>query len=468
MSERRSAKDRWARFRFSVVGELLAAPPKKGQLRQEWMRLSHKVWRHPITEKPFTVAPSTIERWFYRAHSSGDPITALERQGRRDRGLKRSMPAAIGRVVHEQYQAHPKWSYQLHYDNLVVALAEQPELGRLPSYSTVRRFMKVHDHVKLPRSHRASRSLREKRSFEVEYTNALWHLDFHHGSRKVLTPQGRWEAPILLAILDDHSRLVCHLQWYLQETTECLIHGLTQAFIKRGLPRSLLSDNGSAMIAEETIEGLARLSILKRTTLPASPYQNGKQEVFFSQVEARLMAMLEGQDEVDLELLNQATLAWIEMEVHRRVHRETGQTPLHRWLHSPSVARPCPELEDLRFAFTALQQRRVRKSDGTVSLMGTRYEIPSRYRHLGKVSLRLRSWDKTLVYLVDEHSGALLERIRPLDKLKNADGKRRPLETPTPLDSAPQSIGMAPLLRKLMAEYAATGLPPAYLPKETS
>ena len=27
----------------------------------------------------------------------------------------------------------------------------------------------------------------EVRSFEVDHVNALWHLDFHHGARKVLT-----------------------------------------------------------------------------------------------------------------------------------------------------------------------------------------------------------------------------------------------------------------------------------------
>jgi putative transposase len=32
---------------------------------------------------------------------------------------------------------------------------------------------------------------------------------------------------------------------------------------------------------------------------------------------------------------------------------------------------------------------------------------------------------------------------------------------------AKKPAGMAPLLRELMAEYAATGLPPAYLPKNT-
>ena len=55
----------------------------------------------------------------------------------------------------------------------------------------------------------------------------------------------------MLGILDDHSRLCCHLQWYLSETAEDLVHGLSQAIQKRGLPRALMTDNGSAMIAEE-------------------------------------------------------------------------------------------------------------------------------------------------------------------------------------------------------------------------
>src|SRR5881398_1407228 len=49
--------------------------------------------------------------------------------------------------------------------------------------------------------------------------------------------------------LDDHSRLCCHAQWYLAEGAEELCHGLSQGFKKRQLPRSILFDNGSAMMA---------------------------------------------------------------------------------------------------------------------------------------------------------------------------------------------------------------------------
>ncbi len=66
----------------------------------------------------------------------------------------------------------------------------------------------------------------EARSFEVEHVNALWHLDFHHGSRKLLAHDGQWIMPMLLCVLDDRSRVVCHAQWFLDETARSLIHGL--------------------------------------------------------------------------------------------------------------------------------------------------------------------------------------------------------------------------------------------------
>lgn len=179
-----------------------------------------------------------------------------------------------------QYRAHPRWSVQLHADNLAARVLVNPDLGTAPSYSSVRRFLRARGLRKRrggvaasPGVQRAEqrREEREVRSFEATHVNALWHLDFHHGSQPVLTSAGQWVTPLLLGVLDDRSRLCCHTQWYLAETAEYLVHGLMQAILKRGLPRALLTDNGSAMIAAETREGLARLGIVHHTTLPHSP-----------------------------------------------------------------------------------------------------------------------------------------------------------------------------------------------------
>ncbi len=476
MSDERvvNTHERWAHLRFSVVGPLLASPPPPGELATELERLAATVWRHPVTGEPVHFARSTIERWYYAAHSGTDPVRVLRRKVRRDRGRQRVVGAALAAALHRQYAEHPSWSYQLHRDNLAVSVASEPRLGPLPSYATLRRYMLAHDlcrQRRLPaaegeRGAAGNRPRLEVRSYEAEYVGGLWHLDFHHGSRKILTASGAWVRPLLLAILDDRSRLLCHAQWYLDETAQSLVHGLVQAFLKRGLPRALMSDNGSAMLARELREGLARLSILQQTTLPYSPHQNGKQEVFWAQVEGRLLAMLEGEAEVSLALLNEATQAWIEMEYQRRVHTETDQTPLARWLAGPAVLRPCPDVEALRLAFTASHSRLPRRSDGTVSLAGVRFEIPTRFRSLRRVAIRYASWDLGHVWLMDETAGVVLERLYPLDRARNAEGVRRPVAAPVPVAAAPTSSGIAPLLRQLMAEYAATGLPPAYIPKE--
>jgi len=464
-------RDRWARLRFAIIGPLLAAPPAPRQLHEALCVLAAKTWRHPVSGLDVHFGVSTLERWYYAARRKPDPVAALRNRLRRDIGRFPSLSPLLIETLRAQYREHPGWTVQLHVDNLRVALAGAA--SALPSYPTIRRYLKGQAMFRQARPRRASagalaardRLARlEVRSFEVEHVGALWHLDFHHGKRPVLTREGRWVKPLLFGCIDDRSRLVCHLQWGLDEGAPSLVHGLCQAFMKRGLPRALMTDNGAAMLAEEFTAGLATLGIVHQPTLPYSPYQNAKQESFWGRVEGRLMAMLEGEDALTLELLNQATQAWVEQEYHRTHHAEIGETPLARYLAGPNVARPCPHSAELRAAFRIEIVRRQRRSDGTVSLAGKRFEIPARYRHLERASVRYARWDLTRVDLIDARTGAILCAVRPLDKAANALGQRRALDSPD-IDLSPTpASGIAPLLRQLLADYAATGLPPAYLP----
>ncbi len=176
--------------------------------------------------------------------------------------------------------------------------------------------------------------------------------------------------------------------------------------------------------------------------------------------------MLEGCAELTLALLNEATQAWVELEYNRAVHAELDCSPLVRYLNSPHVGRESPSSDQLRRAFRAEVTRTQRKSDGTLSLEGRRFEIPSRYQHLERVRVRYARWDLSRIDLVDAHTGTILCALYPLDKTANADGRRR-RRVPSPEAPAPTATDIAPLLKKLMAEYAATGLPPAYLPHHT-
>lgn len=471
-------RKKWEQFRFSIIGKLLAKPPKRGELQKELEQLAQEEFIDPQTGQVIKFGFSTIERWYYMALKSDNPVKALRKKIRKDAGTSTAISSQLFAQLKKQYEDYPHWSYKLHSDNLKAHVEKNPQLGEAPSYTTVMRRMKKQGWYKkpyrrIPQSpgyEKAQDRLekREVRGWETEYVHSLWHADYHTGKR-VVDVNGNWHTPKVLCILDDYSRLCCHIQWYLSETAETFIHGLTQAFQKRGLPRSLMTDNGSAMTAHETQNGLVRLGIVHDKTLPYSPYQNGKQEIFWAQLEGRLMAMLTKVEPLTLEFLNKVTLAWVELEYNRSFHEELSTSPLTRFLKGPSVSRPSPASDTFRFMFTLQERRTQRRSDGTITIQGVRFEIPSRFRHLEHLFVRYQSWDLSQAYLIDERTDDLLTRIYPQDKTKNAHGNRRTLE-PVINDQTQvrtkRDDPIPPLLRKILSDYAATGLPPAYVPKE--
>src|SRR5690349_11532038 len=198
---RRRVHDRWGAFRFSVIGHLLAAPPPKGELAAAIAALAERTWHHPITHAHTRFGFSTIERWYYRTlKEKRDPVGVLRRKLRADAGQQTAMSGAVRQAILAQYAAHKSWSVQLHHDNLVALADSNPELKPVPSYATLRRFLKANGLTKRRRissrrtqgAERAEARFldREVRSYEAEYVGGLFHADCHHCSHKVLTARG--------------------------------------------------------------------------------------------------------------------------------------------------------------------------------------------------------------------------------------------------------------------------------------
>lgn len=136
---------RWAELRFSIVGPLLAAPPAPGELKVELEKLAAKQWLHPVTRQRAQFSISTIQRWYYAARRERrDPVGVLRRKIRSDAGRQRSVKGDLAHLLEAQYQAHKRWSYQLHADNLRVVVVGNPQYGAMPSYSSIVRYMKSH------------------------------------------------------------------------------------------------------------------------------------------------------------------------------------------------------------------------------------------------------------------------------------------------------------------------------------
>lgn len=191
------------------------------------------------------------------------------------------------------------------------------------------------------------------------------------------------------------------------------------------------------------------------------------------------MAMIESTQQLTLEKLNQLTQVWLEYDYHRNLHSEIGTTPLQRFTQARSVGRDAPDSQSLRRAFRKRVRRRQRRTDGSCSLEGRRFEIPSRFAQLEFVTLSYARWDLSTVELIDPDTGVMLSRIYPLDKHANATGVRRTREnTATRSDDSPVQAmdsaqaalcavdeqGLSPLMRKHLREFGATGMPPGFIP----
>lgn len=84
-----------------------------------------------------------------------------------------------------------------------------------------------------------------------------------------------------------------------------------------------------------------------------------------------------------------------------------------------------------------------------------------------KMGSRSPFGDLSTAWVVDPKSGEKIACIKPQDKLKNASGIRRFLSpAPEPVLIPENADPIPPLLKQILSDYAVTGLPPAYIPKE--
>ena len=420
---------------------------------------------------------STIERWYYAARAAADPVAILRNRRRDNLGRFKSLTRAAIQILTAQYNEHPGWTLQLHFDNLRVTWPGATRRRRRIRRSVVscrrrgcfakRRAKRATAGALLARD-RLDRL--EVRSYEVDYVSALWHLDFHHGSRKVLTRAGRGSSRYCWASSTIARAWSAMLQWYLDETAESLVHGLCAGLHEARLA-ARLDDRQRRRHARRRDHQWSRPSGRRASddACRIRPYQNAKQESFWGRIEGRLMAMLEGEPKLTLDLLNQASQAWVEQEYHRTVHSEIGMHPFGALSRRPQCPSGLPvSTATLRPPSGSRSMRtpaacRWHDQSGRNTLRDPRRLSPP----AAMLTVRYARWDLTHVDLVDPRSGdgplpdqgARQDRPTPMGSVGASRRSRR-----TAL--VPPSTGIAPLLRQLLADYAATGLPPAYLPSD--
>ncbi len=206
--------------------------------------------------------------------------------------------------------------------------------------------------------------------FEAAAPNERWTGDALHG------PVVAGRKTYLFAFIDDHSRALVGYRWGHSEDTVRLEAALRAGLASRGVPQVVYLDNGSAMVSSQLLRALAILGITLTHSKPGQPAGRGKIEKFFRTVREQFLVELAAPGALaaveDLVRLNELFAGWVETVYHARVHSETGQRPLQRFLAPGPPSLPTAQM--LHEAFLWSQRRRVTKT-ATISLHGNRYEV---------------------------------------------------------------------------------------------
>lgn len=208
--------------------------------------------------------------------------------------------------------------------------------------------------------------------FEAARPNEIWVGDVLVGP---FVPHPRVAGSIrarLFLFLDDYSRLILHGVWVTHENARAGQHVLRAAIARRGIPQIVYLDNGAPFSAAMLARSCAVLGIRLVHSRPYRPQGRGKVERLFRFIRERFLLEIEATGVANLEELNDKFAAWVESVANNRVHSETQEVPIARFLSQGPPAAADPALMAEAFRWSAL---RVVSKTATISLAGNRYAV---------------------------------------------------------------------------------------------
>lgn len=354
-------KQQIATFRFGVIHDLVGnVELDPGEQEKLLRHKCERKWVIPFSDKT-RITRSTIMRWVKLYKDSGGKLESLSNQDRSDSGSTRAIDEETGLALIRLRQELPKAPVirVIREMNKRTLVAPGVVLDRTTVYRFLKRNGLMQKNQCVPQ---------DRRRFEAELPNDLWQSDVMHGP--IVEHEGKRRKTYLIAFIDDHSRLLPHAEFYLSETVKSFLNAFQQALLKRGLPRKLYTDNGSAFRSHHLEHTAASLGIALVHAKPYKPQGKGKIERFFRTVRSDFLSGFKG---ATLDEINECLGLWLSEVYHQRKHSSTGQTPFARFTSKMECLRQAPA--DLTDHFRKTARRTVCK-DRTISFDGRAFEAP--------------------------------------------------------------------------------------------
>jgi transposase InsO family protein len=208
--------------------------------------------------------------------------------------------------IHELVRKYPRYGYRM-------ITAKLRQEGWRVNFKRIYRLWRQ-EGFKVPRKTRKKRRLGHSGNSCVrrraEHKDHVWTWDFIHDRTATGQPL-KW-----FAITDEYTRECLALEVDRGITSPRVLDILTDLFLTRGVPKHIRSDNGPEFIAE-AIRNLGKQTGLEMLYIqPASPWENGFAESFFSRLRDELLNVEE--------FMNLAEARWF---AKQRLHEHNEERP---------------------------------------------------------------------------------------------------------------------------------------------
>lgn len=385
-----------ALFRYKII----AAAMEKGIPQKDYLaRQAEKTWDVPgYGPKQYTV--SAFKSWLADYRAGG--FEALLPTTRNDTGTSRKITSELAKIIEQTAIDFPGARLSVFYRFLDSQGIINPPYV---SESALRRFVSAHQLL------RAANEPIPRKKYEKEHINELWISDTMHGPHLVDGKKKR--KSYLIAIIDDHSRMIVGSGWFFAENTLALETVLKDAIRRFGFPELFYCDNGSIFSSQSLQLSCARLGIILRHSKPYDSPSRGKIERLWRRVRDQFLSTLSAAGTVGIQQINDLFASWLESDYLKAFHYGIEGRPIDRWLADAKVTRIRKASdEELDWAFYQSFQRKV-KNDSTFQLDGKLWEVPARY--IGKkIEVRYPTGFPERLYLFEDGKPILkLARCKP-------------------------------------------------------
>lgn len=365
MKENEDLAMKIATFRFGLIADFVTGR-RLGYGEKERLLAEKAVRAYEIPGSSQTrVSRASMLAWVAAYRKGGYRIEALCPKKRLDSGTFRSLDTAVRMEIKRLKQENPYYTVPVIVKKLRLAKVVNPD--DIVNKATIYRF--IRQECQIPSGDEGV----DRRRFEAENSNDIWQCDVLHGPLVQVDGSTTLKKTYLMAIIDDHSRLIVHAQFYLSEDFATLRQALREAISRRGIPQKFYVDNGSCYRAEDLDRILACLGVALCHSRPYRPQGRGKVERWFKNVRSSFLPLLP-KEVMTLDQINDQLSEFVE-EYNKTEHSSIGCTPYYRYRKDLACIRPAPER--LLDYFRVASYRRVKK-DRTIRLNGRIFEVSAK------------------------------------------------------------------------------------------